>query len=272
MPSTLHIVLGQPMEEASYLLDIYEKTFNAEQQLTSSGNGINLLTTDLNTRHEVLFSKLNLDTKALMNQVGSLSSDLNNFESHVDLTKLTQCLKSTDEVLQKEDWKASDLNVAVSDLKSTTVSLTDKQVQLNQTNEKLEAEIKDCTEKASEFTEISMLEISRETFKEMTERAEQTNEIAEDTVAILENDENLNTTLGSQIAETISGQMDADVRVGDKLAADPNASVVTRSIETTNEAADVAVELKNSVLTLEQQRQLMLQLELKKEADENNQK
>lgn len=271
------LILRPAIEEASYLVKLYEQSYASENKIANADGPTDLVTPSEKLKHEFLLEKLNFDTKSTIKRVNGLTFDLNKFEPQIDLTNLTSNLQATEAILKDENWDASKMKDAVDDLNSTTIQLTDKQVDLNKTNDKLSHEISSCVKQTSELAENSIKRFNLETYIDISKRAVEDKEITEQVVDILEKDENLSTTVGSQIANTIDAQIDADKLFISKnhIHQYVNKDLVNEfPLESAIEAAEEQnIELKDKVLTLEEKRELVIQLEkMKNDEDENDKK
>ena len=183
----------------------------------------------------------------------------------MDLSALTNNLKDTHKILETENFDVNNMNSAVADLENTTLSLTSKQLELNKENNSLVSRINDCSHAIIESSQLSMKEISRETFINMSERAE-TNETTLGEIKDLVEDEGKTPLdIGSQTANTIIAQIDADKEFANKLATDPNVEISALQLEKLEKSEDVAELLNSDILTLEEKQNLILTLEIAKE-------
>lgn len=261
-------ILRPAVEEASYLVKLYENSYSTMHVKQTTFGGPSLKETDIELKHEYMFDNLNNKTKDIIAQVKDLSTDMSRFEPHVDLTDLTKQLKDADQILETTNFDVDRMNSAVADLERTTTNLTSKQIDLNNQNEALSSRINDCSIKIKETSKMSMQEFSRETFKNMSERATTNKETTEEVKELIEDEHKTPTSIGAQTANTILSQIDSDKSFGSRLALDPNADTTSLQKHNIENAEDVATLLNEEVLTLEEKRKLMLMLQLEKE-DEN---
>lgn len=265
-------ILRPTLEEASYLVKLYETSYSAEDTESKSMEASPLKQSTFSEKNQMLFTNLNDKTNDLISKVGNLSTSISNFEPQVDLTSISKQLVAAQEMLSTDDWDVKTFDNTVKDLKKNTLDLTDKQVASNKENKKIATEIKDCSKSATELTKTFYKEFSRETFDDITKRTMEDKDVLYEVKASLANDENLNTTIGTQVANTILAQIDADSDFASKVASDPNAAVEVKNDTITDEVANQAMELKSETLTLEEEREMTKLLGQDGELDEEEMK
>jgi hypothetical protein len=262
-------ILFESMQSTQHLLSIYESTYEAQDQIEQVYGETALKPAGLEPQQKILMDKLENDTTRILKQVNSINMGLNNFQPQVDLTKLITNLKDSQDLLEKPELDVDGMNRSVENLQSTTISLTDKQIDLNHKRENLEDEIKYCTTKTTQLNALSTLHFSRETYKEANERAEQHEENINSVGEILENNVNLPSDVAKQLAETVVDSLEADQKVATIMSKNPNVDKAANNSESIQEVIDKAFELKDKVLTIEEQQEMVLKLEQQKD-NENN--
>ena len=88
---------------------------------------------------------------------------------------------------------------------------------------------------------------------------------SDEIIRILEEDKNLVTTIGAQMANTIISQVEADENATKKIAIDADANITFMGTNQTKETLDTAYNLKDKVLTLEEKREILLKLEYQRD-------
>lgn len=258
-------ILKPTIKDASYLVTLYEQSYNAYDDKNFSLPATNLRETELNANHRAIFDDLNKKTNSLISDVTSLSNDLSKFEPQVDLSQLSKQLETTEHISRIDNWDVAQMDSAVNDLKSTTESCITKQTDINHQNEKLEERIKDITTSSKDLSATSIKESADETYLDTSIR------VASNTTDAQIKQENLQSTdddfwLGILVASAVlmEDQVVADQEFSEELAQDPNVDPANMPNENEFEAAlNGAYDLKNGAmamqeLRLQQQREVML--------------
>ncbi len=257
-------ILKPTIKDASYLVNLYEQSYNAFDNNNYSLPEPAIKTTELNSTHQAVFEKLNKDTNSLISNVNSLSYDLSNFEPQVDLSKLSKQLETTEHISRIDDWDIKQMDTAVNDLKSTTTTLTDKQIDLNHQNEKLEEKIKDLTLDSKELSSTSMKEISNETYIDTNIRVKSNTiqtQVMQEQLQDTEDDFLFGLIIASALL--MDTQMCADQEFGETLAQDPKADTINMETNSITQGRNAAYTLQDQAkamqeLRIQQQRELLL--------------
>lgn len=258
-------ILKPTIKDASYLVTLYEQSYNAYDDKNFSLPATSLVETELNAQHRAIFEQLNKETNTLISNVSSLSNDLSKFEPQVDLTKLVAQLETAEHISRIDNWDIAQMDSAVKDLDSITESCISKQTDINRENEKLEEKIKDLTTTSKDLSATSIQETANETYMDTSIR------VASHTTDTQINQENLQSTdddfwLGILIAAAVlmEDQVVADQENCEELSQDPNVDSTNMPSEAEFEQAlDGTYNLKNEAmamqeLRIQQQREVML--------------
>lgn len=266
-------VLFPAVKEASHLVKTYESSYSTELTEEETNESTSLTDTNIKPRHKYLMDKLHEDTRQMLTRVSNLDMRLNQFVPQVDLGGLTKDLQSTEKLLENPDFSVSEMESAVTKLEGTTVTLTDKQVNLNIENKALQTEIEDCTAETTKLNSLSTQHFTRETFIAATERAEQTRTNVDEIEELIEVADTMPTDIATQFADTMIEQLEADDKVSTLVAKDPNADQSFAENDINDIAQDELYDLKDKVLTIEEKREMILKLEKLKnnndDSDEN---
>lgn len=255
-------------KEVEHLISIYEKSYSKEEDKKIDGDRSPLIETDFSVKHTILMEKLNANANQLINNIGNLSTELTNFEPMVNLDKLTQNMKETEDVVNVENFDTDRFERTLNNLEVTTNNLIDEQIEKNEIKENLSEQIKEQTESTKEINSSSMKEISTELFENASERATTSIETTDEIVAVLESNDNLPTEISNQIANTVIAQMESDLDFCDRVTSAPDAESSLFEQEKTEEALESAENLKELVDKKEQELNMVLTLEQEQELDE----
>ena len=263
--------LKEPIKNASYLVSLYEESYNRENIENFNPTSTELKSTEFNPKHKEIFSSLNEQTNSLISNVNSLSTNLSNFEPQVDLNPLSKNLEKTEFISSLDNWDPAEMQTAVEDLKSTTVSLTYKQIDLNNQREQLESDITTLTETSKDLSAKSTQNTSNETYMDTTIRvASHTTQTQLMQENLHEDDDDFWLGIILATALTMNSQVIADQEYCDTISQDPNVNSLNMDLSSIALAEQRTFMLHQQAqalqeLRIQQQRQIQLNPDDKKE-------
>lgn len=264
-------VLSAVEEEMLYLVTLYENSFSNEFLEKQNNNSHELIKTNLEDVHCLIFEKLNSKTNELITRVGNLSESLTNFQPQVDLKAVFDGLKETDSILDEEVWEVEDLSSSIDKLETTTRSLIDEQTAKNNESMAISDEIKDVTSLADDISRISVTEITKQTFQNARNRAQNLNASTKELEESLNEDSSSTiTNIASQYSNVILALMEADEIFCMKVSSMKNASVTFREIYETLQAKEDALALQGQVLSIQEKQKIILEIVNKDTEDDED--
>lgn len=245
-------VLKPTIEEASFLVQQYEKGFGSIIQSNEGGEKTPLKVTELSATQVELLTSLNGRTEDILKDVSSITEDLSSFQPQVDLGALNTLLGPARELVESDNWTIDQMTVIVDGLDSTVNGLIGEQVDKNNQNYSIQRRIETCTQQTSSLSTISANDFAVETFNNITERSEQNTEtLAEVQESVEEN--TLSDDIGNQFAETVDIQADADEVLVNAVLSDPKVDNLAYSKTAIDKEKDASQDLKDVILTKQEE-------------------
>ena len=259
--------LRPTLEEASFLVRQYEESYAISDTKNPSKNKSSIIETELSLKQTELLNNLNGKTEEIMRDVSSISANLNNFQPQVDISSLSSLLVVPKNIYQFENWDVDELSKSVSDIDTTASNLINAQTQKNNEAESLHTSIESCAKKTSELSYTSTKNFATEAFKNVTLRAKKNTQVISEVEEILESEDAMFTSQGSQIAETILTQADADERFIAPILSTANVDCSAYGKAEFDTQKTAALNLSEDILTKEEER--ILKIITNNEEDEN---
>jgi len=253
-------------ESLSDLIDSYESCYNNPKGLATNKDGINEPL--INPESKLIFENLNNRTQELNFEVSELKIQVANFEPQVDLSTLTEKLKSTDTIFDATNFDVDGASYAVNDLSNLTNNLYNEQLDKNKDHEKLSNEIKSATAKTTDMTTVSIKQMSEITFKQAQKRADKVIDEVENLQELSEGENSLPQSVGEKHTEAILDQLADDAEYCNKLSAQPDVENVFNNVERTEEAQEKVEQVQEHFSNLTKEEQALLQLKLEQEKEE----
>lgn len=209
-------------QELAYLISKYEEGFVEEdiKDASSMDRPPRIVPHELNSRVKLEFEQLNAKTRELSEKVTNLHTNLSNFQPVVNLDQLYAQIKSTDEMIDAEDFDADEASYKVEELKQLTNNLTNEQRQKNIQNNNFETEIKTLSENVKETSNNHFIETSKNTFEDSKSRLEKIVQRADLIKKLTEGNNSMPEDIAEQIANVLTAQANADERTCDDISND----------------------------------------------------
>lgn len=253
-------------ESLSELIDSYDSCYNNPKQIISSKDDEK--DSLINPESKLIFENLNNKTKELNIEVSQLQTKITNFEPQVDLSTLTEKLKSTDKMFDVANFDPDSVSVAVSDLSTLTNNLHNEQLDKNKDHEKLSNEIKSATAKTTDIASVSIKQLSEITFKQAQKRADKVIDEVENLQELSEGENSLPQSVGEKHTEAILDQLADDEEYCNKLSAQPDVENAFNNTAKTEQAQEKIEKVQEHFANLTKEEQALLQLKLEQEKED----
>lgn len=245
-------VLKPTIEEASFLVQQYEKGFGTILETNVSGDKTPLKVTELSATQVEMLTSLNGKTEDILKDISSITEDLSSFQPQVDLGALNTLLGPARELVESDNWTIDQMSVIVDGLDSSVNGLIGEQVDKNNQSYNIQRKIETCTQQTTSLSTSSANDFAVETFNNITERTEQNTEVLAEVQESVE-ESSLSDDIGNQFAETVYIQSEADEALVGEILADPKVDNLVYSKAPIDKERDASLDLKDIILSKQEE-------------------